>query len=46
MTADQRNLRTKRWVRNLAYIADIAAAVEKDWLVMVEKLALAYGMFT
>jgi len=33
-------------VRFLAFIADIAAAIEKDWLVMVENLALAYEVFT
>ena len=43
MTDDQRNLKTKRWVRNPAFIADIAAAVERDWLLMTEKLALAYA---
>ena len=43
-TVDQRTLNGKRRVRNPAFVADIAADVEKNRRVTVRKLALAHGV--
>jgi hypothetical protein len=44
--ADQRDFSTMRYVRNLAFIANIAAEVESDRHVTVRKLATVHGMST
>jgi hypothetical protein len=44
--ADQRDFSTMRYVRNLAFIANIAAEVESDRHVTVRKLARVHGMST
>ncbi len=43
-TTDQRKLNGRRKIRNPAFIADVAADIEKDQRVTVRRLALAHGM--
>ncbi len=43
-TTDQWKLKGRRKVCNPAFIANVTADIEKDWLVTVKKLALALGM--
>ena len=45
ITGDQRHFCENGRVRNPAFIANIFMAIEKNWLLMVGKLALAYGAF-
>ncbi len=44
--ADKRGFNTKKRIRNLAFIADIAAEVESDRRVTVRKLARIHGVLT
>ena len=45
-TEDQRKLNGRRKVRNPAFVADVAADIEKNRRVTVRKLALAHGVST
>jgi hypothetical protein len=44
LTTDQRKLNSKRKVRTLVFIADVAANIKKDRCVTVRRLALAHGV--
>ncbi len=43
-TTDQRKLNGRGKIRNPAFIADVAADIEKDQRVTVRRLALAHGV--
>jgi hypothetical protein len=43
-TTDQRKLNDKRKIRSPTFIADVAAAIEKDRRLTVRQLTLAHGV--
>jgi predicted nucleotidyltransferase len=44
LTTDQWKLNDRRKIRNLTFIADVTANIEKDQRVTVRRLALAHGV--